>query len=349
MKKLIYTGKILAILSLVILQSCKKDSKVDFPKQSTSNGNYADFSYRTPSIPNLGDADGILVSVQSHNFHIVTVSPVEQESEYGMAKFTNTTGNFYSLADADSIWINSTNCVKSGDFSYLSPITNYSLNFSSGINWKVKGSGSVSGFTHSLTGANPSYNLWPHNTASSATWLDAWVPTYQKAITVITRKPTTGISPPNPPTPTHTDSVLWYGISHPQPNITDTIRWESDSATFKSALDLYKTTKVQHIADSTYNVTPFAIIPIKNYTANADSVAIIFNDGAGFNFERKVAATDSLCLLRPNDFALPLPQSYNLANLTLQINVIKYSSALLGGKKYYFLKIGSYIKYWKTI
>jgi hypothetical protein len=136
-------------------------------------------------------------------------------------------------------------------------------------------------------------------------------------------------------------------ITPPQPNHLDSVRWEGDSSTFKAALDAYKISLAKHIADSTYNVTPFAVIPIKNYIVNADSVYIIFNDGANFNFVRKVAATDSLCLLIPNDFGNVL--SYSLSNLTLQINAIKYSSAIISSKKYYFLRMASYIKYWKPI
>src|ERR1700745_3307473 len=113
MKKLIYTGKFLTILSLAVLTSCKKDSKVDFPKQSLSSGNQADFVYRTPEIPNIADADGILTAVHAHNYWIISKdSPFEKEYQYGMAKFTNTTGNFSVLADADSVMVDTSNLTK---------------------------------------------------------------------------------------------------------------------------------------------------------------------------------------------------------------------------------------------
>ncbi len=309
MKKLIYTGKILIILSLVILQSCKKDSKVDFPKQASSNGTFPDFSYRTPTISNISDADGILLAVQAHNYHIVTISPVEQDYEYGMAQFTNSNGNFSSLTDADSVWVNSTNCDKSTSFSYLSSALTYSLGFSGNISWKVKGAGAVPGMTFSTSGGNPTYGY------SFAKWDVAWIPIYPRTLIA--------------PTP-----VILPIATH-----ADTLRWLHD-------IVLFKNDSVTHRTDSIYNLTTQYTIPIRNYVANADTVVIVMNDGLGFNYERKVLATDSLAYFSPNSFS-GFP-GFSLSALTIQVNLLKYNSTIIGTKKYYFIKMGSYIKYLKT-
>jgi len=284
MKKLIYTGKVLTIISLALLTGCKKDSKVEFPKQSSANGTTADFVYRTPTLPTFSDADGVLAAVYAHNYRIVTISPFEKEFEYGMAKFTNTTGNFNSLTDAGSVVLDTTLLVKASDLSYLSTATNYSINISNFAVWNVSGAGTVPAMSYTMSAGIPSHSLFSNT--STSYWNDSWIPTFPK----------------NP------------ALNH---------------------------------SDSSFNTTSFAVIPIKNYVTNADSVIIIFNDGAGFNFTKKTAATDSIMTIAPNEFA-GYP-AYNASNLTLQINVIKYSNTIVGTKKYYFLRMTSYIKYWSHI
>lgn len=288
MKKLIYTGKILTILSLVVLTSCKKDSKVDFPKQATSNGNQADFTYRTPSFPDLKDADGILIAAHVRNYWVITKdSPFEKEFQYGMAKFTNTTGNFSSLADADSVVVDTSNLTKAADYSYMSNPTTYSLNFGKTNTWKVKGAGSIGGTTITDPSSDPTYNYFNSGTTGYPKYFDdTWVPT----------------APKNPAL-THIDTV--------------------------------------------FNTTPFAVFPIKGYVQNTDSVIVTFQDDNGFSFTKKAAATDSLLTITPNEL-LNYP-SANQNSLTLQINLVKYHNVMVGSKKYYYLKMGSYIKYWKTI
>lgn len=355
MKKLIYTGKILTIIALVALTSCKKDTKVPFPTQSTSNGVTGDFVPGTPTIPFFGDADGILASIHVHNYHMVAISPVEQESQYGMAMFTNTTGNFASLTDADSVRLNNVNCVKSSSFSYLSDITTYSIGLGGTVTWNVKGAGMVPPISnYTFAAGDPTYTPFSVTSSSPSYWNDGWLPTFPRTLTVVTRKPTTGVPPPNPPTPTHTDSVLYWGITHPQPNHTDSLRWKNDSTTFNTALANYNKTKAQRASDSTYNLTPYASIPFStttgtvttHYVTNADTVIFIFNDGAGFSYTKKIAATDSVANFRPNDF-IGYP-NYSLTNFTMQINLVKYYPVMVGTKKYYFLKMGSYVRYWRT-
>ena len=294
MKKLINTGKFLAILSLVILQSCKKDSKVDFPTQTPAGGNYADFTYNTPTIPSIADADAILAAVHVHNYRIVTKSPVEKEYQYGMAFFANTTGNFSSLVAADSVSVDTAKLVMGSDNSYISNTSTYSLNFSGTNTWKVKGIGSVSAATYTDVSADPTFTYF--TSATPKYWDDSWVPLSAK------------------------DSIT---------NPT-------------TAADL-----AANIQTRIYNFKINYTIPIKAYASNADTVFIIFNDGAGYNYQRKVAATDSIATFKPMDFWGM--SGYSLSNLTMQINAVKYHNAVAGTKKNYYLKVGSYIKYWKVI
>jgi hypothetical protein len=353
MKKLIYTGKFLTLLSLVILTGCKKDSKVDFPKQTMSSGNTADFVYGTPTLPGILDADGILAAVHVHNYRISTINPFEKTYEYGMAQFTNTTGNFSSLINADSVWINGMVCANTNN-SYLSDATTYSIGLSGPVTWKVKGSGSVPAMTKSLTSGDPAYAPF----TSGGYWSDTWLPTFTVTITPVTRKPTKNVSPPVPTPPavtTHNDSVLYWGISTPHANHTDSLRWIDDSTTFKDVLSTYQITLAKHIADSTKNVTPYAYIPLKvtnssgttAYLSNTDTVIINYDDGAGFSYTRKIPATDTTIALTPRDFNF-VKQSYSLANFIMQINLVKYTPVTVGTKKYYYLQMGSYIRYWRV-
>ncbi|HWY38066.1 MAG TPA: hypothetical protein VNY73_05875 [Bacteroidia bacterium] len=349
MKKLIYTGKILTILSLVVLAGCKKDSKVAFPSKSTSNGTYGDFVYGTPTLPTIMDADGILAAIHVHNYRIVTISPVEKEYQYGMAMFANTTGNFSSLTNADSVWINGMVCANTNN-TYLSDATTYSIGLGGTVSWNVKGAGSVPAMTNSVPSGDPAYA--PFSISSGGYLTDTWLPTFTVTLTTVTRKPTTGVSPP---VADHSDTVLYWGISAPHPNHPDSVRWKADSSEFRNALTSYQTTLAKHIADSVYNITPYAYIPLKvsnssgstAYLSNTDTVFVIYNDGAGFSYTRKVPATDTTIALRPSDFNY-VQQSYKTSNFIMQMNLVKYYPVTSGSKKYYYLKMGSYIRYWRT-
>ncbi len=287
-KKLIYTGKCLIILSLVVLSSCKKDT-VAFPKATTSNGTTPDFAYRTPTIPTFADADGVLTAVQAHNYHIVTVSPFQQDYEYGMAQFTNTTGNFAALTDGGAVTVSAVSCAQSGDFSYLSTASTYSIDFSGNTNWVVAGAGSVPNMTNLVAATIPSYSY------GFAKW----------------------------------DTETWAPLS-----AKDSITNPVTTADFAA-----------NVITRAYNFKVNYTVYAKNYTANADSLIIIFNDGLSYNFQKKIGANDSLNF-RPIDFwGAP---GYTLANLTMQVNAVKYSNVTVGTKKYYYLKMASYIKYWKS-
>lgn len=315
MKKLVYAGKVLTIASLVVLAGCKKD-KGTFPTKPDAGGSTGDYVYKTPTIPSLY-ADGILTAVQMHSYHIVTVSPVEKDFEYGMAKFTNSTGNFSSLADADSVTVNSTNLVKAGDFSYLSAIETPTLSFSGVISWMVKGapfSGATTTYTNT---SNPYYKYF--SISSAGYWSDNWLPVFPKD--------TTGKRP-----------KIYLTLADSTLNPT---RYQQ----FKDSLISFRT-------DSTWNETPYASLPIKNSIMNADSVYFIWDDAVNFHLQKVIPATDSLFYIKPSYFDKKWTnnvQSYVPTNFTMQINAIQYTSATLSGKLFYFLKMGSYMRYWKQI
>ncbi|MGZ3866348.1 MAG: hypothetical protein ACXVNR_08040 [Bacteroidia bacterium] len=316
MKKLVYAGKVLTIASLVVLTGCKKDKKEAFPSKPNGNGNTSDYVFKTPTIPSLY-ADGILTAVQMHSYRIQTVSPIEQDFEYGMAKFTNATGNFSSLANADSVRVNGANLVMGSDNSYLSDISTPNLSFSGVISWMVKGapfSGATSTYTNT---SNPYYKYF--SISSGNYWNDAWMPVFPKDTTDL--RPKVYL--------THADSV-----ANPP-------RYQQ----FLDSLTLFRT-------DSTWNETPYASLPIKNSIMNADSVYVIWDDAVSFHAQRVVPATDSLFYIKPSYFNRKWTNgatSLTQTNFTMQINAIKYTSATLSGKLFYFLKMGSYMRYWKSI
>lgn len=274
-------------LTVAVLGSCKKDTEA-FPTPTSAGGTTKDFVYGKPSLPSIKDADGILAAVHVHNYRIITVSPVEKEYQYGMAAFTNTTGNFSVLTDGGAVTVDTSALTKGSDLSYQSYPTTYSLNFSSPATWSVGGAGSVPAMTYTSSNGNPSWDVFKLNPLLVSYWKDDWVPTYPKTLTSSS---------------THNDSV--------------------------------------------FNVTPFVSIPIKNYVSNCDSVVITWHDNQGFRFEKKFAATDSLATITPNELAGYPVFSY-VGDFQMEINAVNYTSQVIGGKKYYFIRMGSYVKYWRS-
>jgi hypothetical protein len=347
MKKLIYTGKILTLTALVVLTGCKKDSKVDFPKNPASGSTYPDFTFGTPTIPNISGADGILTAVHVHDYRIIITSPVEKEYQYGMALFTNTTGNFASLTDADSVWVNGANCDKSANLSYLSSTTTFSLGFGGPVMWKVKGAGTVPAMVNTVASGDPTYQPFTVNGASY--WSDQWLPTFAKTLT----KPPFEYFPNTLSVPhnfTHLDSLRWVPkvvLPYLYTN-ADSNRWKAEKKLYDSLQPLYVTYHTDSLkfkTDSLFNTTPYDSIPIKNYATNTDTVILVLNDGAGFSYEKKVPATDPFLYLIPNDFN-STTKTFKVSTFVMQLNLIKYYPVIVGTKKYYFLKMGSYIRYW---
>jgi len=285
MNKLFDYGKmgVLALSLALLSTSCKKDTG-EFPKAPSGGGTTGDFVYGSPTLPAIADADGILSATDVHNYRISTISPFERQYQYGMAAFTNTTGNFTSLTSGGSVTVDTSNLTASSALMYQSYPTTYSLSFASNVTWNVTGAGSVPAMTYTVTSAMPSWTLFSNPASNISYWKDEWIPVYPK---------TGGTT-----------------------------------------------------ADSIFNATAFATIPIKDYVSNADTVIITWHDNAGFKYTRKVPATDSITVFRPNDFAGY--QVYAQADLKMEINLVSYNSVIAGGKKYYFIRMGSYIKYWRT-
>jgi hypothetical protein len=333
MKNSIYTLKFLVLaLSISFLTSCKKDT-VAFPTQSSAGGTTADFVYGTPSMPVIKDADGILAAVDVHNYRIVTISPFQKEYQYGMAEFTNATGNYTSLTSGGFVTVDTSKLTASNAFLYQSYPTTYSLNLSSNVSWNVSGAGSVPAMTYTLVNGNPVSTLFSDPTSGVSYWKDEWIPTYPKTL----HKPLPVV--PVPP-----------AVTPPAPNHTDTLRWKHDVHVYDS-LDvyyvIYHNDSLRFKTDSLWNETPFAKIPVKHYVANTDTVIFTWHDNSGFNYTRKTPATDSLANFKPNDF-LGYPATNLDSDFKMEMNLVNYNSVISGGKKYYYIRMGSYIKYWRT-
>ncbi len=320
MKKIVYASGVLAALSLTLFTGCKKVNEGPFPAKPQSNGTYQDFSYTTPYFPTLGDADGILISAQVYNEKTEIVSGFYNTYEYGMAKFASGTGNFNTLVDAGNVTLNDSVLAKSSALSYLSSISNFTLNLSSTIAWNVSGN-SANGTPAITYTLNPASNPTYSNTINN--WDSKWAPIYPRTLYAV---------PARPPY-THLNSIS---------TAADTAGHIANLP----AITLFLKDSAQHTTDSVYNATVQYSIPIKGYTANTDTLIIAMIDGAGFSYIRKVApaiAADSVANFRPNDFA-GYP-SYNIGSFTLQINAIKYNWAMINSKKYYFLQMNSNVQY----
>ncbi|HXD91856.1 MAG TPA: hypothetical protein VNX01_01515, partial [Bacteroidia bacterium] len=178
MNKLYYAASLLALTSLSVLTGCKKDT-TPFPTNPQSNGVYPDLAYTTPWFPTIYDADGIFISNQVTDEKTVIISPYRNLYEYGMAKVTGTTGNFNNLIDAGNVTLNDSVLVKSTALSYLSSITNYTLNLSNTAAWSISGNASVPTMTNTLSGANnPTY------LNDVTTWDTKWTPILPRPLTV---------------------------------------------------------------------------------------------------------------------------------------------------------------------
>ena len=268
MKKIYYSVVSIALLALFFLGGCKKVNEGPFPTRPHVDTTFSTFSYITPLFPGINDASGILISAQVHNQKTVIVTPFQSNYEYGMAQFTSTPGNFTSLVNMDSIWLNGVNLAESNTFSYLSSTSTFSINLSGSASWQLKGNSNIPKLGYTLNGVYPTFS------DSFQNWPDNWLP-------------------------------------------------------------------VQKLNPDTFTVR----IPInyKSYVTNADSVVVSFING-NYVAQQKHAATDAQAIFHSWDFPSGFPAGST--NLILQINAIKYRDTVVNSKKYYFLKMGSYIKYY---
>lgn len=325
MKKIYYSVVVIALLLIVFFTGCKKVNEGPFPTKPNAGGTYTDLAYITPSFPTIGNAIAILIAAQVHDEKTVVVSPFQNNYEYGMAQFTSTPGNFSSMISAGSISLNGNSLTASSTNSYLSPTSNYTIGLSGSTSWQIQGAGSVPGFNYTLNGVYPFY------TDSFQNWDNNWLPIYPRKLIPLPTRPTL-THLPDRPVPIPNAPPSWW--------ITDSIYYYQNIQTINN----YITDSTKHRTDSIYNKTVQWTVPISGYVFNADSVYLILKDGTGFLYQTKVAANVDSVAFTPNTFA-NYP-SYSVSSFVMELNAIKYRDTVVSGNKYYFLKMGSYIKYY---
>jgi hypothetical protein len=314
MKKIYYSVVILALLSIALFTGCKKVNEGPFPSNPPAGGTFNDLSYITPNFPTLSNATGILIAAQVHDQKTVIVTPFQNTYEYGMAQFASTPGNFSSLVSAGSISLNGTSLAASSANSYLSSTSTFSLNLGLSTYWQV----GIPGFNYTLNGVYPIYS------DSFQNWNNNWLPIYPRTLVTL----------PTRPTITHLPSTS-------DPNyVTDTTYYYTNL----SAIQTYLSDSLTNHINAVYNQTPQWTVPIKGYIFNADSIYIVLSDGASFFYQTEVSASVDSVAFTPNTFA-NYP-GYNVTTFIMQLNAIKYRDTVVSGKNYYFLKMGSYIKYY---
>ena len=105
---------------------------------------------------------------------------------------------------------------------------------------------------------------------------------------------------------------------------------------------------VQNNDSLPYDTATLFQIPISAKVTNADSVFIAFSSN-GVVASKMVAANAAQATFRRTDFRIFTTTGYDpTLPLILQINPIKYSDTTINTKNYYFLKMGSYIKYYQA-
>ncbi len=298
---------LLAVSLSLFVASCKKDTG-EFPKQSSGGGNTQDFVYGTATLPSIADADGIIAAADVHNYRTLVISPFEKRYQYGLAAFTNTTGNFSALTSGGAVTVDTSALTAQSSGLYQSYPTTYSLNFASANSWNITGSGSVPAMTYTLTNPIPTYSLFPASTGGSyyvSFWKDDWIPAQPRK----TPKPLPVIPPGG------------------------------------TGYATYKTDSIKFINDSIYDFVPYIKIPVTGYSANADSAVVKWHDNAGFYFEKRYAATDSIKVRRIDFDGYPSYQQD--ADFQMEISVVKYNSIMVGVKKYYYLRMKSFVRYYR--
>ncbi len=311
MKKVIYTSTVLAALSLMLFTGCKKDKEV-FPTKPQSSGVSTEFSYITPYFPTIADADVIIISAQVHDEKTVVVSPFVNIYEMGLAKAGVSQGNFSSLVSIGNIKLNDSTLYQANDFSYLSNVSTQNLGLSNKASWQISGANT---FTYTLNGVCPSYDY------SFTSWDNKWIPIYPRTLYPVPARP---------------------AITHLSASSSS-----SDSAFYKAnklEITTYLNDSTTHVKDSIYNRTSQYTIPISSYVTNADTVIVTMSDASGFSYIRKIAADSAGIDFMPNTFQGYA--SYDISTLNLQVNLIRYQDTSVNSKNYYFLKMGSYIKYY---
>ena len=308
MKKIIYVSTVLATLSLTLFTGCKKDKEV-FPTKPQSNGSSSDFAYITPYFPTVSDADVIFVSAQVHNGKTVVVSPFMNTYEYGIVKAGMSKGNFTSLVSIGGVKLNDSTLYQANNLSYLSNTSTQVLGLSNKAAWQISGANT---FTYTLNGVCPAYGY------NFTSWDNKWIPIYPRTLYTVPHRPSNPL--------TAQDSATYPNLS------------------YTAALAVYKGDSTTYITDYNYNLTPQYTIPISNFVTNADTVIVTMFDASGFSYIRKIAADSAGIDFRPNTFkGYP---SYDISTFNLQINTIRYQDTTVNSKNYYFLKMGSYIKYY---
>lgn len=306
MNKLVNIGK-LGVLTLCLglaVVSCKKKDTTEFPTQTSAGGTDGDFVYTSPTLPSISDADGILAAVDAHNYRIVVVSPFEKQYQYGVAAFTNSTGNFSMLTSGGNVTIDNMALTAGSSMLYQSHATTYSIGLDGTNTWSVSGDGSVPAMNYADTSDLPKWTLFSsHPTVSY--WKDEWVPVYPRK------------------------------LEYPQP-----------VAPGAAGYAQYQADSTKYVTDSIWNATDYMEIPLQGYVSGADSVAVHWHDDAGFKYEKKFAASDSLATFKPNDFK-NMQTFSSTSDFMMEVNLIKYT-AVIPGKKYYYLKMASHMKYWRT-
>lgn len=274
----------------LMLTSCKKD-KETFPTKAQSNGVTTEQAKIFPIMFTMPDADGMLAAVKAYNYKTVVVNPYLESTEYGMASFTATKGDFSNLTDAGTVTLDTTVLQKNTALQYLSSLNYYSINLQNLLVWNVSGGTSADALTYTATNLT-----FPKDTLDPSSWGSDWLPPVYKDYTA---EP--------------------FGDQRSKDSVYD------NSVAFK---------------------IPNTIL---GGAANCDTIIIRFKDNNGTTFVRGMSPSNSQgATFYPYQFQNTA--AFDNKSLTLEINAIKidHISTMPSGRKYYFLKQSSYIKYLGT-
>lgn len=180
MKKLLQL-LIPAVALMVSVTSCDKNNTTTTPTNPTNptNPTTPSTSGPTPVTPSTGDGMwGALIAVKMQYSYVVPQlgTPVNVETQIGVASFYDNNNGNGNLVDAGAVSINSNDLKKETNNSYTvtatQGMTPSTLNLSGNVDWKVAGNNGIPSINYTHAGAFPEYSGTLPSTVSKSSDLE---------------------------------------------------------------------------------------------------------------------------------------------------------------------------------
>ncbi len=155
---------------VVLLSSCKKEEEAPTPAPTPVTGDPNTALY-------FNDADGVLVSIESVTTTETPIGPIDVPVGLASAFFTNTTGNFTTMANVGTVTVDGQALTNNNNvYTSTISVTNPSgIDWMNGTPWEVAGAGTfpaVSTFAQNFPGS--SWAITSAAPSTSAAYVMSW-------------------------------------------------------------------------------------------------------------------------------------------------------------------------------